>query len=136
MPIGLRSWEDAAGTLPWETSNAPIYNRTVTISRPNVDVNVGTQPYSGTTEINETVIYPNIPAAIQLKSAGRILLTNLPSDARHQVEYVVNLQSASAPFGTVQITDIITDDLGIRYQAFAATWTVFGYELSLTLLEV
>ena len=134
--MALRPWEAAEGTLPWETASAPVYNRVITISRPNIDIQVGSQPYSGTTESDETVIFTGVPCAIQIKSAGRTLLTNLPSDARHQIEYVILIPAANVPFGAVKITDICTDDLAIRYQVFAATWTVFGYELSLTLLEV
>ena len=135
--MALRPWETAEGTLPWETSSAPVYNRVIiTISRPNVDVLVGQQPYSGTTQSDETILFVGISCALQIKSAGRTLLTNLPSDARHQIEYVILIPAAEVPFGGVNITDICTDDLGVRYQVFAATWTIFGYELSLTLLEV
>jgi hypothetical protein len=114
-----------------------IYPHIVDIRRPNVATAFGKQAYGGLLPTNETIIFKAINAAIQLNSAGRTLLTNLPGDARHQVEYRIDLPfPGPASFATVHIRDIIVDEQLQRYQLFAAIWTAFGFNLRATLMEV
>jgi hypothetical protein len=128
-----RPWEEAP-LRPWETQQA-VYTRLVAITRPNTDNAVGAQPYSGTTEANETTIVSGLPASIQFTGRLSTPLGGTPSDATDRAGFRIMIPASAAAEGLITERDIATDDLGKRYQVFAAWWDVQGYNLQVELLE-
>lgn len=112
-----------------------IYPRIISIRRPNTDSAVGAQPYSGTTQANETQIAADLPASIQLQSKGGTPEAGTPSDAFSMSRYAVMIPFFAAPLGLITERDIVVDDLGKRYQVVGAYWNSLGHNLSCTLLE-
>jgi hypothetical protein len=96
-----------------------LYPRVISLSRPNADAVVGAQPYSGVLETNETVILTGVPAHIQVDRQGTSPVAKLPADAAGQSIWKIIFK---LPLGTVQSGDILTDDLGERYQVIASDW--------------
>lgn len=96
-----------------------LYPRTISISRQNQDTAVGAQPYGGVTQANETVIASGIPAHIQADSSGASPTAKLPADAAGESSWKIIFK---ATLGLVQPRDIITDDLGNRYQVVSPSW--------------
>lgn len=96
-----------------------LYPRTIQISRQNRDAAVGAQPYSGVTEVNETLIVSGVAAHIQSDRQGTAPIAKLAADAAGESTWKIIFR---LPRGTVQTRDIITDDLGNRYQVIAPDW--------------
>ena len=96
-----------------------LYPRSITVSRQNQDILVGSQPYAGVTQANETVIVSGVPAHIQADRQGTSPVAKLAADAAGQSTWKIIFK---LPLGTVQNRDIITDDLGNRYQVISADW--------------
>ncbi len=101
-----------------------IYPRTVTITRPTPDTGIGVRPFSAEQANQETLILANVAASIQYDSTTRKLTAGLPADIYTGSRWMMFI---CAPLGTMQDNDIITDDLGIRYQVHASYWDSFGY---------
>ena len=74
---------------------------------------------SGVTEANETPIIAGVPAHIQVERQGTSPRTGLPADVAGQSIWKIIFK---LPRGTVRSHDIITDDLGNRYQVIAPDW--------------
>lgn len=96
-----------------------LYPRLVQLSRPNVDTGVGAQPYSGLQKTNETVLLTGIAAHIQADRQGTAPVAKLPADAAGESAWKIIVK---LPLGTVQTGDVITDEIGNRYQVIAADW--------------
>lgn len=96
-----------------------LYPRTVQISRPNTDATLGAQPYSGLRSDNETVIASNVPAHIQIDRQNPASPTKLPSDPISLPAYKIIVKVAR---GLVKRGDVITDDIGNRYQVISPDW--------------
>jgi hypothetical protein len=96
-----------------------LYPRTIQISRPNQNTSVGVQPYGGVLATNESVIATGIPAHIQSDRQGTKPQTGLPGDAAGESTWKIIFKAA---LGLVQTDDVITDDLGNRYQVISADW--------------
>lgn len=101
-----------------------IYPRKISISRPQVKAGVGVLSYGGLLPSNETIIASGIAASIQLKKEGGRPESALPSDASRKAYWTIYFRAA---LGTAQKHDIITDDLGIRYQITGNYWNSMGY---------
>jgi hypothetical protein len=101
-----------------------IYPRTITISRPFNTSGVGALPYQGLDPSDETVIATGIIASIQ-KESSVSLQSGLPGDVASGSEWAIFFV---LPNGTLLDRDIITDDLGERYQVMAAYWNSLGYK--------
>ena len=113
-----------------------LYPRVISISRPASDVAVGYQPnYSGLDPANETPIASDLPASIQLKKERGKPDPDLPSDAAAKSFWTVLIPRGSAALGLIQTNDVITDDLGVRYQVIGAYWNSLGYALLVERLE-
>jgi hypothetical protein len=112
-----------------------VYPRTIAITRPNTNDTPGDRGYSGVTKANETPIVSGLPASIQLQSKGGAPLGGTPSDAFSMSRYAVMIPFAAAALGLIEERDIVTDDLGKRYQVVGAYWNSLGHNLSCTLLE-
>ena len=103
-----------------------LYPRTVSLSRPNPNVGTGALPYSGETSANETVLASGqtFPASIQHRSGRGGPPGNLPADAVNAADWYIFIRMP--PLGGISERDIVTDDLGKRYQVTAAYWNSLG----------
>lgn len=96
-----------------------LYPRTVSISRPIQDPTLGAQPYSGLRADSETEIASGIAAHIQIDRQNPASPTKLPSDAVSLPVYKIIVKVAR---GLVKRGDVITDDIGSRYQVISPDW--------------
>jgi hypothetical protein len=96
-----------------------LYPRRVVISRQNRNTTPGAQPYNGVSKSNEVVIAGGIAAHIESDRQGTMPVAKLAADAAGQSIWKVIMNVA---LGTVLERDIITDDLGKRYQVISADW--------------
>ena len=97
-----------------------LYPRRVILSRQNRNTTPGAQPYSGVTRANETVLGGGIPAHIQADRQGTSPTAALAADAAGQSIWKIIMKKLA--LGAVTERDIITDDLGKRYQVISADW--------------
>lgn len=112
-----------------------LYPRIISITRPNPTATVGAAPYSGEVRSDESTVAMGLPASIQHRRKGMSGHTELPSDAP-RTDWVVFIPKSQAARGLIQERDIVTDDLGKRYQVGGAYWDSLGYQLPCTLLQV
>ena len=96
-----------------------LYPRLVTLSRPVADPGVGARPYGGLSPANETTLAAGVPAHVQADRQGTAPETRLPGDAAGDSIWKVIVKVA---LGLVRTDDIVTDDLGNRYQVISAAW--------------
>jgi hypothetical protein len=96
-----------------------LYPSTISISRPNPMTGIGRQEYSGLDPSNETIVASNIPAHIQSDRQGTVPDAKLPGDAAGQGIWKIIFKGAK---GISRTHDVITDDLGNRYQIISADW--------------
>jgi len=112
-----------------------IYPRTIAITRPTSDVTPGyTSDYSGVEPADETAVASDLPASIQLKKTSGKPDANLPADAGKTL-WTVLIPLGAAQLGLIQTNDIVTDDLGQRYQVTGPYWNSLGYALLVERLE-
>jgi hypothetical protein len=104
-----------------------LYPRLVEISRPNPTTGVGALGYQGVLPTNETILFTNIPASIQAKGSTA-QRAGIPADAKSTPVWVCIIPLQFCPLGSLQERDIITDDLGNRYQISSAYWNSLGYQ--------
>ena len=100
-----------------------LFPSLIRLSRPQGNAGAGAQPYSGLSQAKETVIVTAAKAHIQPDRQGQAPLSGLPADAAGQPTVKIILK---LPKGVVQRRDVLTDDLGSRYQAIQSTWTPLG----------
>jgi hypothetical protein len=112
-----------------------IYPRRITISRPNQNASIGTLPYQGVLESDETVLFTDIPASIQKKSGSRKSVAGLPSDAIQTSVWDIYVFLPWLPKDSIRNNDIVIDDAGSRYQVFANDWDSLGYNMTAERLE-
>lgn len=96
-----------------------LYPRTITITRPSADAGIGQRPYGGLTPTAETTVAANLPARIQSDRQGTAPATKLPGDAAGESIWKILFKGV---LGLTRTDDIITDDLGNRYQVISADW--------------
>lgn len=112
-----------------------IYPRVVSISRPAAQTGVGAIGYGGQTKATETQVAQALPASIQAKKEGSRPDAGLPGDASKRTYWRVFIPAASLAKGQILARDIVTDDLGTRYQVLAPYWNSLGHNLMCELLE-
>lgn len=113
-----------------------LYPRTIKVTRQNVPTaSGGAVGYGGDQPANEIVIMTGIVAAVQSDRIGKSDPSNLPASSLLP-QYKILIPSASAALGTINKNDIVTDDLGIRYQVSDPYWTPLGYQLRATLMAM
>src|SRR5260370_6315703 len=88
-----RPWEQSAPRL-WETAQ-PLFDRVISIRRPNKVTLVGAQPYSGLFPTAETVLFTGIAASIQFQPKRYRPLGNLPSDATTMPQWHIYVPGGS-----------------------------------------
>jgi hypothetical protein len=102
-----------------------IYPRVISITRPPVLSGIGAQPYQGLETGTETTVATGISASIQQCKESKQPAANLPGDVTRGTLWYIFFRRE---LGLVRDRDIITDDLGIRYQITAAYWKSLGYK--------
>ncbi len=112
-----------------------IYPRTISVTRSNVPVVNGASAYSGVEASEETTIANGIPCSIQMKVAKGKPPTGLPADAIAETSWRIYIPAYALALGAVNTHDIVTDDLGARYQIVANYWNSLGYALLAEKLE-
>lgn len=109
-----------------------MYPRTISISRPAENVAAGDQGYATAAPADEASIETGIAASIQQRRSGGQNSVGLPGDARvtsHRIFFRWPTPDL------VKKRDIITDDLGIRYQVDSPYWNSLGFRLECIELE-
>src|SRR5712692_671971 len=110
-----------------------IYPRVISISRPGAQTGAGAVGYGGQVPSNETYVASNTPAAIQHKRYfGKT--AGLRGDVGRSSDWQILFTGLAQ--GAVQNRDIVTDDLGNRYQISAAYWNSMGWNCAAEILEV
>ena len=110
-----------------------IYNRVISVSRQPVSTGGGVQPYSGMNPSAEQPILTDIKASIQLARERGKPEADVPADREGKSLWKVFFRGVA--LGAVKTNDIITDDLGVRYQVVLPWWDSFGYNLLAERLE-
>lgn len=130
----MRPWETAA-VRPWEAQQ-PLWDRIVTIHKPNVNSAAGDRGYAGLTKANETVVLSGLPASIQLRSRGGEPDASVPSDAYGRASWNVFIPiSAGVADGVIVENQIAIDDLGRRFQIAGCEAAPQGYNITADLLK-
>ncbi len=111
-----------------------IYPRMISIARPGAQSGVGPQGYGGQTRTSETVVVSGLPASIQQQRQGSPNPTGLPGDATVPL-WSIYIPLTTCALGTIKARDIVTDDVGARYQVLAPGWDSLGYRLTARTLE-
>ncbi len=109
-----------------------IYPRTISISRPNASTAVGAQGYGGLLKTAETQIAAGIAAHIEAERQGKDPDAKLPGDAKGESIWRIMFKAAK---GLVQTDDIITDEIGNRYQVISASWEQLGYTCRVQIMQ-
>jgi hypothetical protein len=112
-----------------------LYPRTIAITRPTGETGIGAVGYGGETPVSEVPVASGLAASIQFDKDKGASDAKLPGDARKTFWKVLIPRSAAA-LGLIAQWDIITDDLGQRYQVYAPYWNSLGYALRVEKLEV
>ena len=115
-----------------------MWPRTVTIARPSALAGVGfQQPYSGQRPSEPATMTPiasGLPASVQAQREGQRNPTGLPTDGNRPVWRIFIKPGAITP-GIVRDGDIVTDDIGRRYEVVADYFDSLGYRLHCERLE-
>ena len=97
-----------------------LNNRMASIARPNGTISNGIQDYSGVTQTNETSLAAALPCRIEMDRQGTAPASKLPSDAAGQSIFKIIFPKMA--LGFIQTSDIITDELGNRYEVISTEW--------------
>ncbi len=112
-----------------------LYPRTISITRPAAQVGVGAIGYGGQAAATETSVASGLPATIQLKKEGKAPDAHLPGDISKRTLWRIMIPLQSAALGLIKDRDIVTDDLGLRYQVMAPYFSSLGYDILAERLE-
>ena len=110
-----------------------LYPRTVAITRPTSAPSVGLQAYGGTVVASETSVATGLSASIQLKKQqGASDDPGLPGNAG-RTQWRIFIPATA--LGLIETRDVVTDDLGQRYQVTGPYWNSLGHTLLCERLE-
>lgn len=112
-----------------------IYPRTIAITRPTQPTGIGAVGYGGELPSSETAIATGLPASIQLNRERGRPKAGLPGDVAENTFWKVLIPASAAANGVIRSRDIITDDLGIRYQVEGSYFNSLGYNILAERLE-
>ena len=96
-----------------------LFPRVISITRPAADAGVGSQGYSGVRQSTETSRFTDVPAHIEADRQGTAPDARLPADAAGLSIWKIIFK---LPLGSVQTGDIITSEIGDRYQVISPDW--------------
>lgn len=111
-----------------------LYPRTIAITRPVAQTGVGAVGYGGLQAASETQVAAGLPASIQFEKDRGKPMADIPGDAGKTLWHVLMPLSAAA-LGLIKTRDIVTDDLGQRYQVITPYWNSLGHNLLVERLE-
>lgn len=112
-----------------------LYPRTIAVTRPAAQTGVGFQSaYAADQAATETPVATGLRASIQVKREGQKNPVALPGDGNAPY-WDIFIPRRDAVNGLIKQRDIITDDLGERYQVSANYWDSLGYRLRAMKLE-
>lgn len=112
-----------------------IYPRTIRIARPGAQTGVGfNSTYAGEQAAKENVIACDLQASIQARSTGTKGQVGLPGDGSKNVWRILMPRGALAD-GQIKNMDLVTDDLGRRFQVTADYTNSLGADLFVERLE-
>lgn len=113
-----------------------LYPRTIAVHRQIPAAIAGDGGYAGLQSTSETVIAAAVPASIQTASRGSAGrgIANVPSDAGKTMWRIMIPRGVLAA-GTIQVRDVIVDDLGARYQVGAPWNDSLGWAVLAELLS-
>ena len=105
-----------------------LYPRTVNITRPPAQpAAVGFQGYAPSSlRSGETAVASAIRCSIQLRGRQGKNPTGLPADTDEN-EWEILFPKRAIALGTILEGDVVTDDLGERYQVYGDYWNSLGY---------
>lgn len=117
-------------TVPLLPPLALNTSNTVRVTRPSGPSGVGSVGYG---EVTQTPVISGVPAFISQKKDSGHPPVGLPGDLSKRMYWEIDLY---APIGTIRAMDIVTDDLGYRYQVLGDDWnSPLGYQLLCERLE-
>jgi hypothetical protein len=85
---------------------------------------------------DETPLFRDLPADIMLKRAGRSRGQQLPSDGSMATLWTISMPAWALPIHSIRDEDIIRDDEGYRYIVGSNYFTILGYQIECTRLEM
>jgi hypothetical protein len=97
-----------------------LYPRRVTLARPSGDDTPGEQAYGGDSTPPPDVIAQNLKAHIEAERQGSAPDARLPDDAAGQSIWLIIFPKMA--LGYARSRDVITDEIGNRYQVISADW--------------
>lgn len=104
-----------------------LYPRKITVLRAITASNINDHSYEGRTQSEFTTIASNLIASIQLSSQSSRPTTQLPADASNDTYWRIFQPTLAA--GTIQVRDVIVDDLGRRFEVVGDYWNSLGYNI-------
>lgn len=107
-----------------------IYPRTISVTRPPAQPSqVGDQGEApGGDRSAETCVAKGLSCSIQLRGRQGRNPLGLPGDS-DQAEWEILIPRRAAALGTINEDDVVTDDVGDRYQVTSNYWNSCGYAL-------
>lgn len=112
-----------------------MYPRTVALTRPAPSAQFGNVGYNAELPVNETVVASGLPASIQLSRQGAKPDAMLPGDQDKRTYWKVIIPLGALAQGVARVRDLVTDDLGVRYQVLGPYFNSLGYTLLCERLE-
>ncbi len=113
-----------------------LYPRTITVTRPQCQDGVGNVGYSATLKSTETPVISGVAANIQAKTTmARTPSGSLPAQPPGPIVWRVFIKRGLVADTIIQDRDIITDDLGRRFQCEAAYVNSMGWNIACVRLE-
>ncbi|KAA0686011.1 hypothetical protein DTW90_34560 [Neorhizobium sp. P12A] len=113
-----------------------LYPRTISVTRPQGQTGVGNVGYSAVEKGTEAPVISGIPASVQAKTTmARVPNGSLPAQPPGPIVWRVYIPNGKVPDGMIQDRDIITDDLGRRFQVEADYVNSMGWNIPCIRLE-
>lgn len=107
-----------------------LYPRKIRVLRPAAQRGLGASTgYGGQTRATDEEIAKDVPASIQLKGDAGRPQAQLPGDASRRTYWKILIPRDALQLGTVRLSDIIEDDMKVRYQVLAPYLNAFGHSL-------
>lgn len=116
-----------------------LYPRILSVARPITDRALGENDYGGLNANYENRFVPvfqGIPASIQMKASRGKPDAGLPADAQKTFWTIYIPLSAGIAAGAIFTRDVITDDLGNKFQVTANYYDSLGWSMTAEKLEV
>jgi hypothetical protein len=111
-----------------------MYARRIKIERPDLTTGEGAIGYGGLTRAKLSTIFTDIHASVQARNSGKANTVHLPADTP-VAEWRVMVKRGQLADGDVRNKDVITDDLGRRFEVKSDYCHGMGMTLTVDRLE-